>query len=66
MFLVLRAHNDRLLKSLKALFELLTDQLQLTDSPVAPYVASVLNCLVKFFVGEEYRLGSDLVAAAAS
>jgi hypothetical protein len=30
-------------------------------SPLAPYVADVVNYVVKFFLGEEGMLGSDTV-----
>jgi len=31
-------------------------------TPMAPFVAELIDYVVKFFVGEEYEFGSDLIA----
>jgi hypothetical protein len=36
------------------------------NTPMSPFVKEVLECVVKFYVGEEHELGSDYVLRKTS
>ena len=44
----------------------LVHELHSYSTPMAPFVKEVINYVVKFYVGEEYELGSDQVLRKTS
>lgn len=46
---------------MKLVFQKLFNELNEYSSTVSPYVDVVLNCFIKFLIGEEYRLFSELI-----
>jgi len=51
----------RLLKHLRMLFKLFLFDFAEYNSASAPYAQSFLENLIKFYIGEEYMLGSDII-----
>jgi hypothetical protein len=43
------------------MLKLLVYEMHSYNTPMAPFVKEILEYVVKFFVGEEYELGSDYV-----
>lgn len=58
----LRERSISVLKCVRELMKSLVYQLDSYGSAVAPYVHRLLENLVKFFIGEEYKLQSDLIS----
>jgi len=56
-----RKRSVEVLTALRELFKQLIFQLDSYKSAVAPYVHRLLENLVKFFIGEEYKLQSDMI-----
>jgi hypothetical protein len=47
------------MRKLTDLLKTLVYEMHSYNTPMAPFVKEVLEYIVKFFVGEEYELGSD-------
>jgi hypothetical protein len=48
------------------LLKILVYEMHSYSTPMAPYVKEVIEYIVKFYAGEEYELGSDLVLRKTS
>lgn len=62
----LRERSISVLKCVRELMKSLVYQLDSYGSAVAPYVHRLLENLVKFFIGEEYKLQSDMISSLNS
>lgn len=51
----------RILNAIKILFKFLLFDLNDYQSVLAPYVSKILENFVKLIMGEEYKLGSDII-----
>jgi len=51
---------------LAALLKMLIYEMHSYSTPMSPFVKEVMEYIVKFYVGEEYELGSDFVLRRAS
>ena len=49
-----------------SLLKMLVYEMHSYSTPMAPFVKEVIEYIAKFFVGEEYELGSDYVLKRAS
>jgi hypothetical protein len=55
-----------IIQRLAALLKMLIYEMHSYSTPMAPFVKEVMEYIVKFYVGEEYELGSDFVLRKAS
>ena len=53
--------QNQVLGRMTALLKMLIYEMHSYSTPMAPFVKEVLECVVKFYVGEESELGSDFV-----
>ena len=60
-----RIHNNILAK-MSGLLKTLLYEMHSYSTPMSPFVKEVLEYIVKFYVGEEYELGSDYVLRKTS
>jgi hypothetical protein len=51
--------QNLLMRKLTDLLKTLVYEMHSYNTPMAPFVKEVIEYIVKFFVGEEYELGSD-------
>jgi hypothetical protein len=53
--------SSLVLQRLTNLLKMLVYEMHSYSTPMAPFVKEVMDYIVKFYVGEEYELGSDFV-----
>jgi hypothetical protein len=58
--------QNLIIQRLSALLKMLVYEMHSYNTPMAPFVKEVMEYIVKFYVGEEYELGSDYVLRRSS
>lgn len=55
-----------IIQRLTQILKMLVYEMHSYSTPMAPFVKDVMEYIVKFYVGEEYELGSDFVLRRGS